>query len=274
MDSIMRRAILDSSVCVDVARGKTPKDDWGKLREFLTHKCAYFVSPLTFIELIVGLGKGQDGYYHKNLEALNVLLGPGDRFLPFPGRFVLDRAFGRPKPHPGFEPSDFKQWATVLLNAANKKQLADGDVDLLELSKEATFGFDFDLIIKPQENGIAEHTRIYEGIRDRKEDCPSSEQWADGFLAANELELTPENRRIALGKIDAALALAAQLCKLARTTDYKFENHNGDWVHSQHLYYLADPQLYIVTMDNPLRERIKTSSQAGRVVSPQELLRL
>jgi hypothetical protein len=270
----MRRAILDSSVCVDVARGKIAKENWDRLREFLTRKCAYFVSPLTFIELIVGLGKGHDDYYHKNLEALNVLFGPGDRFLPFPGRFVLDRAFGNPKPHPGFEPSDFKNWATVLLTAANKKQLADADVDLLELSKDATFGFNFDLIIKPQQNGIDEHTRIYEGIRDREEDCPSSEQWADGFLVANGLELTTENRRLAMGKIDAALVLAAHLCKLARTTEYKFENHKGDWVDSQHLYYLADPELYIVTMDNPLKERIKTSAQAGRVVGPQELLGL
>jgi hypothetical protein len=270
----MRRAILDSSVCVDVARGKISSEDWEKLREFLTHKCAYFVSPLTFIELIVGLGKGQDGYYHKNLEALNVLFGPGDRFLPFPGGFVLDRVFGTPKPNPGFEPSDFKNWAGVLLNAANKKQLSDGDVDLAELSRDATFGFNFDLIIQPLENGIAEHVRIYEGIRDRKENCPALEQWADASLAANELGLTAGNRKIILEKIDAALVLSAQLCNLARTTDYKFDKHKGDWVDGQHLYYLADPQLYIITMDNPLKERIKASSQAGRVVSPQELLRV
>jgi hypothetical protein len=79
MDSIMRRAILDSSVCVDVARGKISKEDWDKLREFLTRKCLYFVSPLTFIELIAGLGKGQDDYYCRNLDALNVPFGPGDR---------------------------------------------------------------------------------------------------------------------------------------------------------------------------------------------------
>ena len=112
----MRRVFLDSSVCVDIARGTISKEGWEKLRGFLTRKCAYFVSPLTFIELISGLGKEQDAYYRKNLEALNVLFGPGGRFLPFPGRFVLDRVFGNPKPKPGFEPSDFKNWAAVLLN--------------------------------------------------------------------------------------------------------------------------------------------------------------
>lgn len=261
-------------MCVDVARGEISTTDWERLREFLSRECAYFVSPLTFTELITGLGKGQDGYYHKNLEALNVLFGSGGRFLPFPGRFVLDRVFGIAKPHPGFEPSDFKNWAAVLLNAANKRQLADGDVDLIELSKDATFGFNFDVIIQPQESGIATHVQIYEGIRHRKENCPSSEQWADAFLVANGVELTTENRKTILERIDAALVLAASLCNLARTTDYKFDKHRGDWMDGQHLYYLADPELYIVTKDNPLKQRIKTSYQAGRVLTPEELLRL
>ena len=106
------------------------------------------------------------------------------------------------------------------------------------------------------------------------ENCPSPKQWADGFLVAHGIELTAGNREMALERIDAALALAAYLCNLARTTDYKFEKNRGDWIDGQHLYYLADPQLYIVTMDNPLRDRIKTSSQSWRVVNPQGLLSL
>jgi len=203
-----------------------------------------------------------------------VLLAPGDNFLPFPGRFVANRVFGQLRTHPGFEPRDFQNWSAVLLNAANKKQLVDGEVDLAGLSKDGTFGFNFDVIITPHEAGITEHVRIYEGIRSRKEKCPSPEQLANAFLVANGISVTVENRRTILERIDAALTLAAYLCNLAHTSNYKFENHRGDWVDGQHLYYLAEPTLYITTMDNPLKARINGSPQANRVVSFEELLRL
>jgi hypothetical protein len=258
----MRRALMNSSVAVNVARGKASPEEWRCLRDVLQHRFAYFVSPLTLIELLSGLGKGEDSYYHKNIEALKVLLEPGDRFLPFPARFALDRIFGIVKDHPGFEPRDFNAWVSILLNAATKKQLADGDVDLMALSQDMTFGFDFNLIIKPQEQGIANHVESYEAVRSGKKGCPTREQWADGFLVAHGLDLTPTNRKAVLDRVDAAIVLAAHLCELARTTDYKFEKHKGDWIDGQHLYYLADPDLYIVAMDKPLKERIKSSPQA------------
>jgi hypothetical protein len=261
--------MLDQST--NMRRALTDRD-WRLLRDAIRRKFAYFVSPLTLIELVTGLGKGDDGYYQKNLEALKVLLEPGDRFLQFPNRFVLDRVFGIVKEHTGFEPSDFNSWATLLLNAASKKQLADGDVDLLELSKDHTFGFDFNKIIKPQEEGIAKHVEIYEGIRSRKEACPTRQQWADAFLVGSGLPLTDSNRRTALERIDAVITLSAHLCELARTTDYKFEKHRGDWIDGQHLYYLADPDVHIITMDKPLKDRIKSSPQARRVLTPEEVL--
>jgi hypothetical protein len=266
------RALIDSSVCVDVARGNLKPEDWRALRETIQRKFAYFVSPLTFIELVSGLGKGDEGYYQRNLEALKILLEPGERFLQFPNRFVLDRVLGIVKEHPGFEPTDFSTWATVLLNAATKKQLADGNVDLMDLSRDATFGFDFTKIIKPLEEGITNHVAIYEGIRNRKEPCPTRQQWADAFLVANGLPLTQTNRQVMLERIDAAITLASHLCELARTTDYKFEKHKGDWIDDQHLYYLADPEIHIITMDKPLKDRIKSSSQARRVLTPEEVL--
>lgn len=270
--AIMRRALIDSSVCVNVARGNLKPDDWRALRDTIQRKFAYFVSPLTLIELVTGLGRGDEGYYQKNLEALKALLEPGSRFLQFPNRFVLDRVFGIVKEHPGFEPADFNSWATLLLNAASKKQLADGDVDFMELSRDHTFGFDFSKIIKPLEEGIANHIAIYEGIRSRKEPCPTQQQWADAFLVASGLPLTDANRQAALQRIDAAITLSAHLCGLARTTDYKFEKHKGDWIDGQHLYYLADPELHIITMDKPLKDRIISSPQARTVLTPEEAL--
>lgn len=265
------RAIIDSSICIGVTRSKISPEEWKALQEVLRSRFGYFVSPLTFIELISGLGKGEDDYYHKNLEALNVLLAPGNRFLTFPVRFVLDRVFGIARPHPGFEPSDFRSWASILLGAGNKKQLADGNVDLAELSRDATFGFNFDVIAKSQEAGIAEHVRIYDDIRAKNhEDCKSVERWANPFLAVHDVELTVENRMRVSERINAALTLAMYLCNLARTSTYKFEKHGGDWIDGQHLYYLADPDLYIVTGDTSLREKIKASPQAKRLLTPEK----
>jgi hypothetical protein len=134
----MRRVIMDSSVCISAVRGKIPSHEWEDLCKILTRKCAYFVSPLTFIELIIGVGRGDESYYQKNLEAIGALLRPGDRFVKFPGHFVLDRVFGHSSEKPDFEPRDFSQWASILLNAARKQQVCDGDVDLAELSKSLT----------------------------------------------------------------------------------------------------------------------------------------
>ena len=267
----MHRVIMDSSVCISAVRGKITPKEWGNVCTHLTRKCTYFVSPLTFIELIVGVGRGDDGYYHNNLEAISALLKPGNRFLKFPGHFVLDRVFGISREKADFEPRDFSQWASILLNAASKQQVCDGEVDLAELSRSLTFGFDFEKVLRSQLEGQTSHVRAYENMRvSRKR--RTSEDWINSFLRTFNVELTDDNRMKLRNAIDGTLTFSSSLCDLALNSNYSFEKHKNDWVDGQQLYYLADPELYVVTLDGPLKEKIKSSSQAERVVSPSELL--
>jgi len=267
----MHRVIMDSSVCINAVRGKITSHEWECLCSCLTRKFSYFVSPLTFIELIIGLGRGDDGYYHQNLDAIRALLRPGDRFLKFPGHFVLDRVFGDPREKPDFEPRDFSEWASILLNAASKQQVCDGEVDLAKLSRSLTFGFDFDKVIRSQLEGQIAHVRAYESMRASRR-RRTSEDWVNSFLKNFKVELTDHNRAKLSTALDATLTFSSSLCDLALDGNYNFEKHKNDWVDGQQLYYLADPQLYIVTLDGPLKDGIKSSSQSGRVVSPSELL--
>jgi len=267
----MHRVIMDSSVCISAVRGKITSREWEDLCTHLMRKCAYFVSPLTFIELIVGVGRGDDGHYHNNLEAISALLKPGDQFLKFPGHFVLDRVFGISREKRDFEPRDFTQWASILLNAASKKQVCEGEVDLAELSRTLTFGFDFATVMRSQLGGQTAHVRAYERMRVSRR-RRTSDDWVNSFFGNFGVELTDDNRTKLRNAIDATLTFSSSLCDLALNSNYSFEKHKNDWVDGQQLYYLADPELYVVTLDGPLKERIKSSSQAERVVSPSELL--
>jgi hypothetical protein len=158
-----------------------------------------------------------------------------------------------------------------LLNAASKQQVCDGEVDLAELSRTLTFGFNFDTVLRSQLAGQAAHVRAYENMRLSKKRRTSDDS-LNAFLANFGVQLTHDNRLDLRAALDAFLTFSSALCDLALNSNYSFEKHKNDWVDGQQLYYLADPELYIVTLDGPLKEKIKTSSQAERVVSPSELL--
>jgi hypothetical protein len=269
----MRRVILDSSVAINVAKGKVSQSRWDDLCSLLRRRCAHFVCPLTFIELITGLGRGSEVYYKSNLEAANALLRPGDRFLKFPGHFVLDRVFGDSREKPDFEPKDFSEWASILLKATNKKQLQDGEVDLIELSRTLTFGFDFEVVIRSRTEGQAEHVNAYEEVRvSGKRQTP--EDWANSFLKSLGIEMSDVNRSRLLSAINAQVTFASALNELALSSNYNFQKNKNDWVDGQRLYYLADRELYIITDDGPLRDKIRMSYQANRVVCVDEMLQL
>ena len=268
----MRRIILDTSVCINVGRGVITANDWKLLEKYLKRRCRYFVSPLALLELVVGLGRGKAAYFAKNLLALRTLLAPGDRFLRFPGHFVIERVFGDGRRKKGFEPGNFTLWASALLNAQTKRQLRDGVVDFGS-SWRMTFGFDFDAVIKDHLNGQAAFVREYENIR-----CSgasrTSEVWAEGFLSYFGIEPSEENRNLLISALDAVVTYVSALSELAITSNYNFEKNKNDWIDWQHLCYLADPLMYIVTSDGRLKRRISGSAQSERVLMWPELLTL
>lgn len=55
------------------------------------------------------------------------------------------------------------------------------------------------------------------------------------------------------------------LCNHAKD-DYNFSKNNGDWIDVQQLFYLAAPDVHIVTNDKKLRARIAKGTGWNRVI--------
>ncbi len=73
-------------------------------------------------------------------------------------------------------------------------------------------------------------------------------------------------RRIA-ESLDAAFQFDMSLYGRARTSNYNFGKHRTEWIDEQQLYYLSDPDMHFLTRDGRLREWIKASTQANRVLN-------
>ena len=74
-------------------------------------------------------------------------------------------------------------------------------------------------------------------------------------------------------QLDAAYEYDLALCNTVTKGSYNFDKHDGDWMDWQQLFYLSDPDIFLLTDDQNLQRRVGKSNQKDRVVDLREFLK-
>lgn len=266
------RLFLDTQICIDVAKKQISEREWARVWRYVCDNYAYFISPLTLIELLCGVDYGKDEFFHQNLQALRVLVPPHrtKRFLRMPGHFVLSSVLCDTRKNLGFESKDFDLWVKVILRAPNRRALESGKITLAHIF-DREFGFKFQVVTNQHHAGKREYVTHLEELRNGALAIPTPRRWAAGFLRAMGREVDDLDCARLIKALDAAYCFDKVLWELVTTSNYNFEKRAGDWTDQQQLYYLCDPMMHFVTRDSRIKDWTAKSLQNDRITAYYEL---
>jgi hypothetical protein len=266
-----RRLILDTNVC-----DKLRDPSRIRIRKRINRDFRIVVSPNTFAELLHSIkGVQTDEHFEIRKERIRIMTGnQRPIFLPFPGQFALKFALKMEEapvklPLVALGPKDFRLWHRVVMNARSRADLQNADV-VLPLHRER-FGFDVDLVDAYQAAGKRLHRLAIERVRDGKSKLGSAAEWAAMIAHDMGRELSIEQAQAFAGALDAAYEYEKQLCEIVKNGKFNFDNHDGDWIDMQQLFYLADPTVCFLTEDKDIRQRCGSSVQSKRILLLKEI---
>ena len=258
---------FDSSVCIRRSRGKYPDADWREMWKFVVKKCDYAIIPLVFTELVLGVASGDEAHFGENRKAVKILY-PTQRkqFLAPPGSFVAEKVLGRRPTGDFLNEQSCVEEARILMAANSKAELSSGRVQMPR-NRKYLRGMDFGVLKSQMEHGQNDHIRTLEQLRAGSLAIPSAPEWVTLWMASLGVKLTPDEASRVTCALDAAYRYEWFLWNEAKLGRYDFSKHKSDWIDSQLLYYLADPNVHLVIDDSKFEHRISGSSQANRVHS-------
>lgn len=148
--------LADTNICSKYGTDPVVGKNWQAARALLESQGhEYVVCPLVLIELLARLVKPEPLYFPKDLKSFQFLGANQDRFLPFPGDFVLKTVLGVDSPVTALHPSDFSEMLQCVVSATSREAISDGDVEL-PISTRLSYGLDFEKIRRPREDGNKE----------------------------------------------------------------------------------------------------------------------
>lgn len=254
----------DTNVCSKWESDPIVRRDWQAAKARLESEgYEYVACPLVLIELLARLVKPEPKYFSKDLKAFLFLSNSQNKFLPFPGAFVLKTVLNVQSPVTALHPSDFNQMLECVVLANSREALSSGEVEMPG-SPLFSYGLDFDKIKTPHENGKQAYAKIMERNR-RNKRVPTRSEHAEGVLS--NLQIIPRNgdAELVADALDAAFQYECFLLT-GLGSDYDYLRNASDWVDMQLLYYLAMPEMYIVTNDRNVKYRCNRSKQSDRVL--------
>jgi hypothetical protein len=249
------------------------------VRKHIGAKFRYQISFTTIKELFGKLARCADEYFQQNKEPLRVLYGPGKRyFLPYPSVFALRTVLGFHEVTRKCATLDLRDeqlnefLVKAVLDAPSKAQLKAG-IPIRNSIKPKMRFFDLDDFDNHENRPQNEHADILQGIREGRNDLPDPMSWATWIL--HQHDLTPYTEQCArlVTALDAAYRFSCTLSRMSRDKGYDFHAHATDWGDATQLFYLCDPQMHILTMDENCRNHTAGSSQSGRILLWREFVR-
>lgn len=261
--------MFDVHIPAYVQNGKISQAEWRCVLKFLSSRARYAVSSITLYELIAGIDGGDDAHFLENRDRLKILCEPAGReFLPLAADFVRRVVFKRPIRAKAFQSGKLKRWVKVILNAPSKRDLLAGNV----LVHRQTYGSDIAPLVADIREGKRRDVERLEKLQRGQLRASTRESWARQVLLRMDVPASIENLAALHSSMDAAWHYEAFRYGMAKDPRCNFATRASDWLDSQLLYYLADPQLHLVTFDARLRARVKDSTQSTRVVLFDDLL--
>ena len=256
---------FDSSICINRARGNYSEADWSLVWKHVANNYEYAIMPPVVSELTVGVAKGDGIHFEKNRTPLKTL-SPTHRktMLDDPGAFAIRTVLNR-ETAGGLSPETYRRQISIVLQARDMRTLTHG-VTQLTCDKNYEYGMDFGLLLGPMNKGKHTHITTLQEMRDGKKIAPPTKNiWAFAWAALFGIQLEISECAKMANALDAAYTYQTFLWNEALNGEYKFENHDTDWIDSNLLYYLANPDLHIVVSDSKLQRRIAPSPQSARV---------
>ena len=269
------KIFLDTSVCIDVAKGNVPAEEWRTIWKYIANNFEYAISPMTIREILVGLAKGDAQYFTENREALKVLY-PTHRktFFKLPGEFVLEQVLNWTRSVSGRRPSDLQLQIRVVLGAFSRADLEHSQV---VLSETPNIGRGLDLkkveesINKGKEHFVKRLEFFRAGSMDEPSPSSSVRAWVKSIFG---LEADEEECSAIADALDAYNRHHESLFALARKGQYDFSHHDSDWIDGQQLMYLSDPTVRFVVCDGRIKTWTKKSTQSERIILFTEFRKL
>jgi hypothetical protein len=213
------------------------------------------------IELLRRLEKPEPAYFSADLKSFIFQSNnAASTFLTFPGEFVLQTVLDTHSAESRFHGGDFSQWVKIVLSAQSRDAIGFAEVELD--SSLISYGLDFGKITDQHENGRLAFAKAMGSWRTESVLPPREEHALDFLRSQGIVRCDGDIEAVA----DAAHHYKIWLAGQDKTYDYAAEQHRGDWVDSQLLYYLADPKMHILTNDRALKARCAASKQAERII--------
>ena len=230
--------------------------------ESLGHE--YVSCSLVLVELLSRLVKPEPAYFSSDLKSF-LFLSKNEtaRFLPFPAKFALKTALGVDSRVSRFDAEEFHNWSKCVTSAKSREALGNAEVEMDSML--LTYGIDFGKIKRQHEAGRAAFIKRMAYLRGHRR-LPSRDEVALGILRAQHVIPQPADADKLADALDAAYHYEIFLLSTDNSYDFGADKHHGDWVDSQLLYYLADPEMYILTDDSKLKKRCLPSPQADRIL--------
>jgi len=268
---------LDTNVCINVANGNVPADEWQWVQKHIAACYDYSISFITMKELFGRLARCKAEFFLQNKEPLHVLLAPGSRFLPHPSIFALRTVLGlqelsRKSEFVNLRDEELSERVLAAVLAAPSKAQLKAGIPIPNQPGQLQ-SFDLDHFDQHETQPQIEFADILQGIREDRTDMPKPLTWVANLL--NDHGFTPltdqcEKLSVAL---DAAYRFSCTLSKLSKDTDYDFHRHQTNWGDALQLFYLCDESMHFLTFDGKCRTQANPSSQTSRILVYPEFVR-
>jgi len=176
---VRKKIFLDTSVCIDVARGNIRCADWLEALQRMRETFRYCISALTVYELVAGLAGSDEDHFQQSREAIRVVYPSGPkRFLDPLRAFVPNTIFGDKRKLPYSVGTDFDLWIRAVLQAPSKRAL---ESDTLRVRLK-TLGLDLRSINGEMRNIQQAFANMFRSFRSRNVLALAREDWAEMVL--------------------------------------------------------------------------------------------
>lgn len=276
--TVRPKLFLDTNVCINVASGKIPCDEWRRVRQHIEANFSYQISFITLKELFAKLSRGKDDYFEENKGPLSVLCGflqPG--FLPYPPVFALRTVLGLPVARRSRLPFPEEQRYEIVLRAvlqcSSKAQLKAGVP--CPGRPRGVLSFDLDHFDRHENEAQAEHLRLLQRMRAGGVETSSREELASLLIRDCGQTHDAESCNRLANALEAAYRFSDNLSKESKNNSQaNLEKRETDWGDIMQLYYLCDESMRFLTYDKKCRNQVHGCVQQNRILLYGELARL
>jgi len=161
----------------------------------------------------------------------------------------------------------------VVLRAKTREALFSDGVRLPQDRKRRYWNFDPKTITGQQQEGKSQHRKLMEKVRETIASLPSPDTWAAGIARSLGQTINRHQATTLADRLDAAYHYDRAQYTAVTNGSYNFQKHDGDWMDWQQLFYLSDPNIFLLTDDRDLQRRVGQSTQRDRVLDLREFLK-